>query len=74
MRAVERLTELVELEDPIVALKAIDALMTRAWGAPGSEGEVRETDTARVKDAREREDPTSLTKFSFDGLAPPDVD
>jgi hypothetical protein len=54
-RAVERLTELVEANDPAVALRAISAILEHAWGTPGTEADVRGTDAARAADAYERE-------------------
>jgi hypothetical protein len=72
-RAVERLTELLESGDPDVVLRASKAILERAWGVPGSESEVRETDTARANDAYERQHPGVAT-WSNDGRPPPDVD
>lgn len=68
-RAVERLTELLESEDPTVALRAAAAILDRAWGTPGTEGDVRATDKARLDDAAARKG--GLLRFSE---PPPDVD
>ena len=69
VRAIERLTELLEDSDPAVALKAAAELLRRAWGDPGSEADVRRTDAARADDAFAREHGMPPL-----GLAPPDVD
>ncbi len=74
-RAVERLTELLEDPDPSVALKAAAAIMDRAWGTPGSEADVRQTDTNRAADAFEREHGRALDGVPRLSLEPPpDVD
>ena len=78
VRAVERLAELLEADDLGVSLRAAEALLTRAWGAPGSEADVRQTDTARMLDARERDGEAagerSLLRRLEEGGPPPDVD
>ena len=46
-RAVERLAELLEVDDPSVVLRAADMILSRAWGTPGSESDVRDVDMSR---------------------------
>jgi hypothetical protein len=81
VRAVERLTELLESDDPAVVLRAAAIIFDRAWGAPGSEADVRETDMARVHAAQEREHPDTrtgldaeLARLNEPRQPPPDVD
>ncbi len=54
VRAVERLTELLEAADPGVVLRAATVILDRAWGSPGSEADVREVDTDRLDAAKAR--------------------
>jgi hypothetical protein len=72
-RAVEVLTELLESDEPAVALRAAGTILTRAWGSPGSEADVRQTDTARVLDARERKTPGGHLLRLLDNEKPPPV-
>jgi hypothetical protein len=75
VRAVERLAELVEAEDPAVALRAISTILERAWGTPGTEADVRDTDAARAADAYEREHGRRLDGLPTLAVEPlPDVD
>ncbi len=54
--AVERLIKLARSHSPPVALRAIGMLLDRAWGAPGSEADVRALDTEEERErARDRE-------------------
>ena len=69
VRAVERLVELLEVDDPGVVIRAATAILDRAWGSPGSEADVRRTDADRADDAFAREHGMPPL-----GLAPPDVD
>ncbi len=69
VRAVERLVELLEVDDPGVVIRAATAILDRAWGRPRFEGDVRRTDADRLADAFTREHGVPPL-----GLAPPDVD
>lgn len=79
VRAVERLRELLEKDDAGVVLRAAEAILSRAWGTPGSEAEVRSVDYNRLEDAAEREDHKRgrggvLGSLAREDDPPPDVD
>ncbi len=78
VRAIERLTELLEDPDSTVALKAAAEILRRAWGEPGSEDAARRTDADRLADAKAREQGRSrgdaLANLVAEQEPPADVD
>ena len=60
----------------LVAMRVASIILNRAWGTPGSEAEVRETDKARMLDdqARKLGRGNAMTSILVDDEPPSDVD